>query len=152
MSSVVPVPRYAWRRRSASLRSPRSSTARRNARVGAEGKQFGRPGQGVDDLGRERARERGHFLVPAAAPGEERGHGQGDQQREAEGDGSPREDEPDGDGAENGRPRGNRHGQERAQVEVLQGVDVVDSARQQIATAPSRQRGRHPGGQAVVQP
>ena len=55
------------------------------ARVGAEGEQLGRPGQRVDDLGGQGAGEGGHLRVPAAAPGEQRGHGQGDQEREAEG-------------------------------------------------------------------
>ena len=59
------------------------------ARLGAEGEQLGRPGQRVDDLGREGAGERGHLVVAAAAPGEQRGHGQRDEEREAEGDARP---------------------------------------------------------------
>ena len=49
-------------------------------------------------------------------------------------------------------PVGDRDRQQRAQVEVLQGVDVVDGAGQQVAAAPPGQRGGHPGGEAVVEP
>ena len=59
------------------------------ARLGAEGEQLGRPGQRVDDLGREGAGECGHLLVSAAAPGEQRGDGQRDEEGEAEGERRP---------------------------------------------------------------
>ena len=69
--------------------APSSSTAPQEAGVGAEGEQLGRPGQRVDDLGGQGAGERGHLLVAAAAPGEQGGHGQRDQERDAEGERRP---------------------------------------------------------------
>ena len=153
MSRVAPVAEagvapLAARRNGA----PSSSTAPRRRVVGAEGEQLGRPGQGVDDLGREGAGERGHLVVAAAAPGEQRGHGQRDQEREAEGQGGPRQNEADGHGADGGRPGGDGDRQQRAEVEVLQGIDVVDGAGEQVAAAPAGQCGGDPGGEAVVEP
>ena len=49
-------------------------------------------------------------------------------------------------------PDGDRHRQQRAQVEVLQRVDVVDGPGQEVAAAPPGERGRHPGREAVVEP
>ena len=43
-------------------------------------------------------------------------------------------------------PDGDRHRQQRAEVEVLQRVDVVDGAGEQVAAAPPGQRGGHPRG------
>ena len=74
--------------RRSGCRAPRRRARRRV--VGAEGEQLGCPGQRVDHLGGERAGERGHLLVAAAAPGEQGGHGQGDEQRERRGPGRPR--------------------------------------------------------------
>ena len=107
--------------------------------VGPEGQQLGRAAQRVDHLGRQRAGQRGHLVVAAAPPGEQRRHDQGDGEREAEGEGGPGQDEADGHRADHGRAHGDRHRQQRAQVEVLEGVDVVDGPGQQVAAAPPRQ-------------
>ncbi len=125
---------------------------RQHGVVSPEGQQLGRAGQRVDHLRRERPGQGGHLVVAAAAPGQQGGHGQGDGQRHTEGEGGPGEDEPDGDGADHRGAPGDGHRQQGAQVQVLQRVDVVDGARQQVAAAPSRQGGGHPGGQAVVEP
>ena len=45
---------------------------------------------------------------------------------------------------------GDRHRQQGAQVEVLEGVDVVDGAGEEVAAAPSGEGGRHARGEAVV--
>ena len=120
--------------------------------VGAEGQELGRAGERVDHLGRQRAGEGGHLVVAAAPPGEQRRHGQRDDEGEAEGEGGPRQDQADRHRADHAGADGDRHREQRAQVEVLQGVDVVDGPRQQVAAAPPGQRGGHPRGEAVVEP
>ena len=131
-------------------RAPRRRAGRRASAPKA--RSSGAPASASTTWAESAAGEGGHLVVPAAAPGEEGGNRQRDEEREAERQGGPRQDEPDGHGADDGRPGGDRHRQQRAQVEVLQRIDVVDGAGQQVAAAPSCQRGRHPGGEAVVEP
>ena len=120
--------------------------------VGAEGQELGRPGERVDDLRRERARERRQLVVATAAPREQRRHGEREGQRDRERQRGPGQDEADGDDPDDAGAHGDGHRQQGAQIEVLQGVDVVDGAGQEVAAAPPGEGGRHAGGEAVVEP
>ena len=71
---------------------------------------------------------------------------QRDQQRDAEGQRGPAEDEPDHDQSQRGGAGGDRDGQQGAEIEVLQRVDVVDGAAQEITAAPPDQGRGHARG------
>ena len=89
---------------------------------------------------------------PAAPPGQEWGHGAGDGQRDAEGDGAHRQDDPDHHEPEYRRSEGDGQGQEGAQVQVRERVDVVDGPGQQVAAVPPRQGRRDAWREAVAEP
>ena len=120
--------------------------------AGPEGQELGRAAERVHDLGRQRTGEVGHLVVAAAPPGEQRRHGQRERQGEAERQGGPREDHADGHRADHAGADGDRHREQRAEVEILQRVDVVDGPHQQVAAPPPRQRRGHPRREAVVEP
>ncbi len=120
--------------------------------VGAEGQQFGRAGQRVDDAGGEMACKVRDLTIAAAPPGEQCRDDECHHEGDPECDRGPRQDQADRYRAEHARADCDRHGQHRAQVEVLEGVDVVDGPAQEVAAPPPGQRGRDTRGQAVVEP
>ena len=115
------------------------------ALVGSERQQFGSALEGVDHPGLELPRQRGDLVVAAAPPGEQCRHGQGHGQRRTQCQRGPGQDHPDGHRADDAGAHRDRHRQQGAQVEVLECVDVVDGAGQQVAAAPAGQGGRHAG-------
>ena len=80
------------------------------------------------------------------------GSDEGDRKGDPEGQRSPGQDEPHRDGTDDGGANSDAHREQRAQIEVLQRVDVVDCPCEQVATAPSGQGGGHAGRQPVVEP
>ncbi len=120
--------------------------------VGAEGQQLGYAVQRVDHLGRERARQRGDLVVATTPPGQQRGDRQRKGQREPEREGGPRKDDADGHCADDAGAGRDRHGQQAAKIEVLEGVDVVDRPGQQVATAPAGEGRGDTRGEAVIEP
>ena len=120
--------------------------------VGPEGQELGCALQRVDHLRGERPRECRHLVVTAPPPGQRRRDGQGDEERDPERERRPGQDEADGRRADRTGAHRDGHRQEGAQVQVLERIDIVDGAGQEVAAAPSGQGGRNARGEAVVQP
>ena len=152
MSSVVPVPRRACRRSSASERMPSSSTAPSKRASAPKASSSGAPASAsttwAESVPASAATSSSPPRRQVSRAGTVRATRSGrPRARAAQGRMRPTATVP-----MTAAPAGDRHRQQRAQVEVLQGVDVVDGAGEQVAAAPPGQRGGHPGGQAVVEP
>ena len=120
--------------------------------VGAEGEQLRSPMDGVHDVGRERAAQCGGLVASGPPPHHQGRDDAGDDQGNPEREGARREDDAHDHCPQDGGGQCDGDGEQCAQVEVLQGVHVVDGPGEQVPAAPARQCGRHARGEAVVEP
>ena len=110
--------------------------------VGAEGQQLGSAVNDVDHVRRDLTGERRVLLVRRGVPDQSRRDRARHQQWDAEGDRGEGQGQTDHDQTQRGGAGGHPQGQHGAEVQVLQGVDVVNGPAQEVTAPPTDQRRR----------